>query len=352
MIKRRLSLILAVVMIAALSLPNVVFGSDYTDHWAKDTIQEWFDNEKIKGYEDGSFKPDNSITRAEFMTMVNSAYDFEELADIDFSDADAEEWYYVEVQKAVEAGYIVGDNDDTVRPTDEITRQEVAVVITRLNELEENTDISAFTDKDEIADWAVGFVGAVKEAGYMIGDDNNNFNPTNDITRAEALVTLDRSMKDKVEYAAINELSIEGAELEQAFDSKQTTYTAIAATGVTEVTIVADVTTNAAINFTSNVSDEVEVTTASAIEGGVVYTANIILSDSEDTVVTMTVSQEGLEDKVYTITIKGEEIEDVTEEETTEEVTEETTEEVNEEITEEVIENEVTETVTEEQVTE
>ncbi|MGD9567971.1 MAG: S-layer homology domain-containing protein [Sedimentibacter sp.] len=315
MIKRRLSLILATVMILTLSVPNAVFGSDYTEHWAKETIQEWFDNGRIKGYEDGSFKPDNSITRAEFMTMVNSAYDFEELAEINFSDAVQEEWYYAEVQKAVGAGYIVGDNDDTVRPQDEITRQEVAVVISRLNSLEQNSDVTKFEDEAEIADWAVGFVGAVAEAGYMIGDDNKNFNPSNDITRAEALVTLDRAMKDKVEYAAITELSIEGAQLEKTFNSEITTYSAIAAAGVTEVIIVADVTTNAAINFTSDVTDStIDVKTASASEDSLVYTATVSLSDSDDTVVTMTVSQEGLEDRVYTITIKEEVIEVVAEE--------------------------------------
>lgn len=307
MIKRRLSLILAVVMVMAFTLPNVAFGTDYTDHWAKDTIQEWFDNEKILGYEDGSFKPENSIKRVEFMTMVNSAYDFEELAEINYIDADSEEWYYDEVQKAVEAGYIVGDDEDTVRPTDEITRQEVAVIITRLNELEQNTDVSMFADKDDIADWAVGYVGAVAEAKYMIGDDDNNYCPTDDITRAEALVTLDRAIKDITEYAEITELSIEGAELEQAFEANKTTYSAIVAAGVTEVIIVADATTNTAINFSSNTTGSaIEVTTASAIEGGVVYTANVTLSDSEETVVTMTVSQEGLEDRVYTINIKEE----------------------------------------------
>lgn len=51
------------------------------------------------------------------------------------------------------------------------------------------------------------------------------------------------------------------------------------------------------------------VTTALAIDGDIVYTANVTLFDSEDTVVTMTVTQEGLEDKVYTITIKEEETE-------------------------------------------
>lgn len=310
MIKRRLSLIIAVVMVVAFTMPNVAFGADYTDHWAEDTIQKWFDDEKILGYEDGSFKPENSITRAEFMTMVNSSYDFEELAEINYEDADSEEWYYVEVQKAVEAGYIVGDNEDTVRPTDEITRQEVSVVITRLNNIEQNTDVSMFVDKNDIADWAVGYVGAVANAEYMIGDDNNNFSPNEDITRAEALVTLDRAIEDKTEFAKITELSIEGAELEQAFESEQTTYSAIAATGVTEVTIVADVTTSAAINFSSNVPDSaIEVTTASGIDGGVVYTANVKLSDSEDTAVTMTVTQEGLEDKVYTITINKEDVE-------------------------------------------
>lgn len=308
MIKRRLSLILAAVMAMAFMVPGIALGIDYTDHWAEETIQKWFDEERILGYEDGSFKPQNSITRAEFMTMINSAYEFEELAEINYADADSVEWYYVEIQKAVEAGYIVGDNEDTVRPTDEITRQEVAVVITRLNELEQNDDVSVFNDKDTIAEWAVGYVGAVLESEYMIGDDNNNFNPSANITRAEALVTLDRAMVEKLNYAVINELSIEGAELEKAFDANTTTYSAIAAADATEITIVADVTTNAAIKFSSNVTDsDITVTTASAIEGGVVYTANVELSDSEETVVTMTVFQEGLKDKVYTITINKEE---------------------------------------------
>jgi len=323
MIKRKLSLILSLVMVAVLTVPYTVFGSDYTEHWAKETIQEWFDNDRIKGYEDGSFKPENSVTRAEFMTMVNSAYEFTELAEINFSDADNDEWYYTEVQKAVEAGYIVGDNDETVRPADEITRQEVAAVITRLNELEQNTDVSIFADKEDIAEWAVGYIGAVAEAGYMIGDDDKNFKPADNITRAEALVTLDRSMKDMVEYATINELSIEGAELEQLFDSDETNYIAISAADTTEVTIVADVTTTAAINFASNVTGSaIEVTTATATEGGVVYTAKLDLADSDDTIVTMTVSEDGLEDRVYTITINkeaigeavGEELEQVNEE--------------------------------------
>lgn len=277
------------------------------------------------------------------------------VTEINFSDAAAEDWYYVEIQKAVEAGYIVGDNDDTVRPADEITRQEVAVVITRLNELEQNDDVSMFADKDEIAEWVVGYVGAVAEAEYMIGDDKGNFNPADNITRAEALVTLDRSMTYWVEYAFINELSIEGAELDQSFEPETTTYSAVAADGATEVTIEAYVTADTEISFTTDLADsEIEVTTASAIEGGVIYTAKAALSDSEDTVITITASQEGLEDEIYTITIKKEAVEEVNEDQITgdvngeedvvlenvasENVTEEAAQDVTAEITEEVSE--------------
>lgn len=345
MIKRKLSLMLATVMIAALSIPNLAFGVDYTGHWAEETIQEWFDSEIIKGYEDGSFKPDNSVTRAEFMTMVNSVYGFEDLAEINFSDAAAEDWYYVEIQKAVEAGYIVGDNDDTVRPADEITRQEVAVVITRLNELEQNDDVTMFDDKGEISEWAVGYVGAVAEAEYMIGDDKGYFNPGNAITRAEALVTLDRSITYWVEYAFISELSIEGAELEQSFAPGTTTYSAIAADGATEVTISVYVSADTEISFTSDLADsEIQVTTASAIEGGVIYTAKAALSDSEDTVITITASQEGLEDGIYTITIKNEAAEEVNEDQLTEDVNEEDA--ASEDVTEEA--EDITAEITEE----
>lgn len=303
MTKRILFLTLTATMIGLLAVPKVVLGHDYTEHWAKETIQIWFDRDRIEGYEDGSFKPDNSITRAEFMTMVNRAYDFEEITEIEYSDALVGEWYYIEVQKAVKSGYIVGDDEDRVRPLSEVTRQEVAAVITRLNDIEKSTDVLNFADKEQIAPWALEFVGAVKKAGYMLGDDNEKFNPTKNITRAEALVTLDRAMKDREWNAySINEMSIEGAKLLQRFRTNTTNYSATVNEGVHELIIIADVASDAEITFALN-GKELEKITANAVEGGNVYTASVKLTSDHD-VVTMDVSNKGLKDRVYTITLK------------------------------------------------
>lgn len=323
MIKRKMSLVITVVMMMNLIVPTFASGTekidDYSEHWAADTIQEWFDNEMILGYEDGSFKPDNSISRAEFMTMVNNAYEFTETTEINFDDVNSDEWYYSEVQKAVQAGYIIGDNDDIARPTDDISRQEVAVIITRLNGLAENSDnVDQFDDADNISDWAIGFVGAVAEAEYMIGNDKSEFCPTDDITRAESLVTLDRSMEEKdnnddsdeetESYAVINEISIEGAELELDFDAEITTYSAIATKET--VTITAKATTDSAISFASNVLDsDIEVTDSLADDGGVVYIAEVELATEGDTVVTLKVTAPGKEEREYVITISKEDAE-------------------------------------------
>ena len=56
---------------------HAVTTSDISDHWAKNTIQSWLDQSLITGYEDGSFKPDKSITRAEFMALVNKVYNIQ-----------------------------------------------------------------------------------------------------------------------------------------------------------------------------------------------------------------------------------------------------------------------------------
>ena len=78
-----------------------------------------------RGLPDGTFKPDNSITRAEFVTLVNKAFNMTAKAEIDFTDVPAGAWYYGEVAKAKAAGYIGGYPDNTMRPDNPISRQEL-----------------------------------------------------------------------------------------------------------------------------------------------------------------------------------------------------------------------------------
>lgn len=250
MIKRRISLALVVAMLLTLMMPTLAFGAvDYSGHWAEETIQEWFDNDELKGYEDGSFRPDAQITRAEFMTMVNNAFGYTGKANIGFSDVKSNDWFYPEVQKAVKAGYLLGYEDNTARPGNKISRQEAALIIARIKELSDYASgVNIFVDKYEIASWAKGGVGAVAKEKLMIGYEDSTFRPLRFISRAEALVTIDRSYE---ETAPVETPPTGGSE---GGSGSVTTQAAI----LSNITI-ADSTTQTAI------STPEEVTTSSAI---------------------------------------------------------------------------------------
>ncbi len=106
-----------------------VFFSDIDNHWAKDWIKNAVDLGFVSGYEDGTFKPDRTITRAEFSTMLNKAMKIEITENINFSDVGEKEWFYKEIQKSVAAGFFSGYENNTFRPNNPIKREEVAKVV-------------------------------------------------------------------------------------------------------------------------------------------------------------------------------------------------------------------------------
>ncbi|WP_346042407.1 S-layer homology domain-containing protein, partial [Paraclostridium tenue] len=68
--------------------------SDISTHWAKKEINQFISSGYVNGYEDGTFRPDNSITRAEFVKLVNKYFGFNNKEDIKFSDINTNDWYY------------------------------------------------------------------------------------------------------------------------------------------------------------------------------------------------------------------------------------------------------------------
>jgi len=190
---RRLSIALVLLMVVSiLPMAALAAPSDIEGHWAKDTITKWVEAGKASGYEDGTFKPDNPITRAEFMVLVNKSFGFSKTVSIDFTDVPADAWYAEHVAKAKAAGYIGGYPDGTVKPGAYISRQEVAVIIAKLKNLTGNASaVDKFNDASQIPDWSKGAIGAVVEAGFMSGYPDVTFKPTDNIKRAEALVALD-----------------------------------------------------------------------------------------------------------------------------------------------------------------
>ncbi|WP_339310440.1 YDG domain-containing protein [Paenibacillus sp. FSL M7-0896] len=165
-----------------------------TGHWAQNEVTDWVDKGLIQGYADGSFKPDNSLKRSEFMALINRAFGFTETAPVAYKDLSTSNWAYTEVAKAVKAGYISGYSDGTIGTGKTISRQEAAVIINRLLKLDAAQTGALFSDSKDIAAWALDSVNAVAAAGVMKGySEDNSFRPGREITRAEAVVSLTRT---------------------------------------------------------------------------------------------------------------------------------------------------------------
>ena len=118
--RKRIVVVLAALCLGfQLWLPTVTAAgmSDTTGHWAEVHIDKWISDGLITGYPDGSFKPDNSITRAELVALVNRAFDIpNQNLTSSFSDIKASDWFYSDVISGQAAGYISGYPDGTFRP--------------------------------------------------------------------------------------------------------------------------------------------------------------------------------------------------------------------------------------------
>jgi len=174
---------------------NAIF-SDISGHWAKDTIEEAVQLNIVGGYPDGTFLPDNLIKREEFYTLVgNILTQKPDIAytKISFTDVDPIEWYVATVKTAVAGGMTNGYPDGTFGIGRMMTRQEAAqVASTVLSSTDAGTQSGVDTVKDKalIDKWAYDAVDLMFKKGYMKGDSEGNFRPTNAITRAEAVQLL------------------------------------------------------------------------------------------------------------------------------------------------------------------
>lgn len=172
---------------------SAVGVSDISGHWAQATIQSLVNEGIITGFPDGTFKPDDSISRAEFMTIVNRAYGNTATVPIAFPDVKTGAWYYKTVAIAIAAGYISGLSDGTMRPENPITRQEAATIIMRMDNLLQNeAAANSYFDAGSFT-WGKGAIGAVLIANIMAGYPNGNFGTQDYLKRGSAVVCIDRA---------------------------------------------------------------------------------------------------------------------------------------------------------------
>ncbi|WP_226675900.1 S-layer homology domain-containing protein [Rossellomorea aquimaris] len=199
-VRKWVSAILVLLLVfPSLSTARAEETTDIDGHWAETQIKEALHSELVNGYPDGTFKPNHSISRAEFAAMVNRKFNFSEKKKIQAPDMNGKEWYAEDLSVAVGSGYMNGYENGFMKPKSPISRQEVATIVARILDLEANSK-AANVFKDSIPEWSKGSVGAVVSEKLMIGLPNGKFVPTKSITRAEAVVTLGRVERETVTY--------------------------------------------------------------------------------------------------------------------------------------------------------
>jgi hypothetical protein len=177
--------------------------TDVSSHWASEDIAFLASRSIISGYTETDFAPNRTITRAEFAAILTRALGLSSPGEkVNFSDVQASAWYADAVAAAVNAKLASGYEDDTFRPSNNISREQMAVMIANaLNYMQQQNASSSneteralagFTDADEISSWARSAVAAAAEAKIISGFSDGSFQPTKNATRAEAAVMIRR----------------------------------------------------------------------------------------------------------------------------------------------------------------
>ncbi|RAV03468.1 S-layer homology domain-containing protein [Paenibacillus sp. YN15] len=169
--------------------------ADIEGHWAEQPIREAVRRGIVTGYEDGTFRPERPVTRAEFAVLLVRALGLEGDSSPQpaFADAgDIPAWAAPSVAAIAEAGLIQGYEDGTFGPGRQISRTEMTVMLVRALGLEPDQalELQPFADKEQIPGWAWSSIAAAVEAGIIQGTTGNRFAPEETATRAEAVAAI------------------------------------------------------------------------------------------------------------------------------------------------------------------
>ncbi|MFD2117988.1 S-layer homology domain-containing protein [Paenibacillus yanchengensis] len=194
------------------STPSSIVFTDISGHWADKAIQRAVQLGIAKGYTDGTFKPDKTISREEFIVLLMRVLELNEASaqhkantsSLSFTDnGKISNWAKSAVALAVELGLITGYEDGNFRPHTPISRAQMAVIFMRALDLPQTFDgVEEFADFADVPNWAKGAVQQMARHNLMVGRGGNRFVPGDTATRAEAIVVLlnmiDYSLKDEL----------------------------------------------------------------------------------------------------------------------------------------------------------
>ncbi|MRN54275.1 Ig-like domain-containing protein [Paenibacillus monticola] len=184
--------------------------TDMSKHWSNTIVAELAAKNIIDSSYGNTFKPEQKITRAEFAVMLSRGLGLQGDRDTAqrFRDIQPSTQTGDYIGAAAKAGIITGNTDATFRPNENITREQLAIMMIRAMEYTKNpitlsstsaSALTAFKDKSKIQSQSAEFVAKAVQSGIILGMTTTEFQPQGNATRAQAAVMLQR-MLDKADY--------------------------------------------------------------------------------------------------------------------------------------------------------
>ncbi|MDO4720438.1 MAG: S8 family serine peptidase [Peptostreptococcaceae bacterium] len=171
-----------------------------SSHWAKEAITAVTEKGWFSGYPDGSFRPKNTISRAEAALVLVKVFDLK-AADtgVKFSDVPEDAWYAESVKTLSSLGVMSGFPDNSFRPQAKVDREQMMVLLVKAMEKSgktlEGKELS-FTDADSISVWAKSYVEKAQANALVSGFEDGSFRPKSPVSRAELAMMLYRQMEN------------------------------------------------------------------------------------------------------------------------------------------------------------
>ena len=193
---------LVILVVTAFAMPasaKQVFTDLSPEHWCYSKIMDFEKKGYVCGYSDNTFRADRTITRAEYVKIVNNFFGYKpsEKTTSAFKDVNSGDWFMPYVNEAVDRGYIEGFEDGTFRPQDPIRRQEATVILARILKIDKEVypadhkdGLAQYSDSDEVQEWARVAIHSYSVYNFINGYEDGTLRILRNVTRAETVELL------------------------------------------------------------------------------------------------------------------------------------------------------------------
>lgn len=205
--RRFLAGLLCAVLVCGLIGPlSPLTGTAQAAHWAQkyiNTLTNW----GVMRDDIGDLDPDEPITRAELVTMINRAYGYTEMGPTPFKDIKSTDWFYEDICIGYTAGYIEGVSRTKADPLGYVTREQAVVFLARNMMLQEQAgEVTEFKDSRTLSRWSRGVIRSAVDAGIIEGFSDGSFKPQRKVTRGDMSCMLVKALGTLVKTKGVHSL--------------------------------------------------------------------------------------------------------------------------------------------------